>query len=260
MEDKVTLYIATHNKTGMKYFGKSSKYFTQEDIQKYYHGSGKHWTCHLKKHGDDVTMTIYKICSLNVNSKDYVKHVALKFSEENDIVESNEWANLIPEDGTEGRPLGAKHTNESRQKMRDNTNISEEQRKKSSEFQKELLTCSCGKTVNRLNYNRYHGEKCKDSNEFKKCSCLKCKRVIGLNNIKSHTNRCYDNKSITSSKTSVCKICNNSFSVYGIKQHEKSCGVEKPQELKIKKSSSCLICKREITNANIKRHLNSHLS
>ena len=185
----------------------------------------------------------------------------MKFSYDNNIVKSKEWTNLIPEDGIDGRHIGAKHTKESRQKMRDNTFISEEHRRKASEVQKEPLTCTCGKTVNRFNYNRYHGEKCKDSHEFKKCCCLKCKKEIGINNIKNHTDKCYDNKSINkSSKTSVCKICNISFSVYGIKQHEKSCGDEKPQELKIKKSSSCLICKREITNANINRHLDSHLS
>jgi len=56
MENKVTLYIAAH-RTGLKYFGKTERYFTQEDLQKYYHGSGIGW----KKHGDDVTMEIYGI-------------------------------------------------------------------------------------------------------------------------------------------------------------------------------------------------------
>ena len=36
---KVTLYIAEHNKTGLKYFGKTTKYFNQEDLQRFYHGS-----------------------------------------------------------------------------------------------------------------------------------------------------------------------------------------------------------------------------
>lgn len=118
MEDKVTLYIATHNKTGKKYFGKTVRWFTQEDLQNNYHGSGKYWNKHKKKHGErDITMEIYKICSLDESDEDYVKPIALKFSEENNIVESNEWANLIVEDGLDGNIKGNKHTEETKEKM-----------------------------------------------------------------------------------------------------------------------------------------------
>lgn len=91
---KVTLYIATQNKTGLKYFGKTLKYSTEDTLQKYYHGSGLYWRRHLNIHGDDVTMEIYGIYDINK-----VKEVALNFSEENNIVESKEWANLISESG-----------------------------------------------------------------------------------------------------------------------------------------------------------------
>jgi len=109
---KVTLYICTHNKTGMKYFGKTTKYFTEEDLQKYYHGSGKYWLNHLRVHGDDVTMEIYGIYNLDETADDYVKPIALKFSEDNNIVKAlNEsgdrkgkkiWANINPENGLDG--------------------------------------------------------------------------------------------------------------------------------------------------------------
>ena len=103
MEDKVTLYIATHTITGMKYFGKTTKWFTEDDLQKNYKGSGKYWSRHKKKHGDnEVAMEIYKICSLTESDEDYVRPIALKFSEENDIVKSKEWANLKPETGFDG--------------------------------------------------------------------------------------------------------------------------------------------------------------
>lgn len=98
---KVTLYIATHNKTGLKYFGKTTKYFTEEELQKYYHGSGKYWKNHLKKYGNDVIMKIYKICDINEVEKE-----ALKFSKENDIVNSKEWANLKYENGLDGWGIG----------------------------------------------------------------------------------------------------------------------------------------------------------
>lgn len=81
------LYIKTHNKTGFKYFGKTIK-----DPYKY-KGSGKIWINHLKVHGNDVTTQIlgYFI------DYDECKQVALEFSIEYNIVESNQWANLMVE-------------------------------------------------------------------------------------------------------------------------------------------------------------------
>jgi hypothetical protein len=106
-QNKVCLYIATHNKTCLKYFGKTIKYFTQEELQKYYHGSGPYWLDHLNVHGDDVTMEIYGIYKI-----DEVEEVALKFSEDNNIAKAlNEsgdregkkiWANVKPENGLDG--------------------------------------------------------------------------------------------------------------------------------------------------------------
>ncbi len=112
-KDKVCLYIATHNKTGLKYFGKTTTYFTQEDLQKYYHGSGTYWLNHLRVHGDDVTMKVYGIYNL-----DEVEEMALKFSEENNIVESKEYANLISENGLDGWTKGMTHSQEAKEKMK----------------------------------------------------------------------------------------------------------------------------------------------
>ena len=98
----VILYIATYNATGLKYFGRTIRCSNEADLQKYYHGGGVRWRNHLKKHGDNVTMKIYGIYSLNENDQNYVKPIALKFSEENNIVKSKKWANLKPEDGLPG--------------------------------------------------------------------------------------------------------------------------------------------------------------
>ena len=46
------LYIKTHNKTGLRYFGKT----TNNPFQ--YKGSGKHWLAHIKKHGNDISTEI----------------------------------------------------------------------------------------------------------------------------------------------------------------------------------------------------------
>ncbi len=114
MENKVTLYIATHNTTGLKYFGKTKLYHTENELQEKYHGSGKNWTKHLKEFGDDVTMEIYGIYSL-----DEVENKARSFSLVNDIVGSNNWANMILEDGLDaGGTTGYKHTKETKEKQR----------------------------------------------------------------------------------------------------------------------------------------------
>jgi len=54
------LYIKTHNKTGLKYLGKT----TSPDPHKYI-GSGKDWKTHLKEHGRNFTTEILKECSTN---------------------------------------------------------------------------------------------------------------------------------------------------------------------------------------------------
>lgn len=85
------LYIKTHNKTGLKYFGKT----ISSDPFKY-RGSGTYWTAHLKKYGNDVTT---EIIGLFID-KDFCEAVAVEFSKLNDVVRSTEWANLCIENGT----------------------------------------------------------------------------------------------------------------------------------------------------------------
>jgi len=118
IENKVTLYIATHNITGKKYFGKTTKYFTEKTLQENYHGSGVYWRNHLRKHGDDVTMKIYGIFSTNINDINYVEPIALKFSEENNIVKDYDiWANQIVENGLDGVIAGTKMSDDQKLKI-----------------------------------------------------------------------------------------------------------------------------------------------
>jgi hypothetical protein len=84
------LYVKTHNITGLKYLGQTKR--TDPDI---YPGTGKRWSRHLKKHGKDVSTIIL----LSTNNKLKLREVGLYYSELWNIVESNEWANLRPEDG-----------------------------------------------------------------------------------------------------------------------------------------------------------------
>lgn len=102
------LYIKQHNKTGLKYFGKTTR-----DPHNYY-GSGTRWLKHLKKHGYDVS-TIW--CHLFMTAES-ISEYALKFSAEHNIVESREWANLRPEDGMEGGSLPGKlRSEETKQRL-----------------------------------------------------------------------------------------------------------------------------------------------
>ena len=108
------LYIKQHNITGLKYFGKTTKLDPIE-----YLGSGQYWLKHLDKHGKDIT-TIW--CQLYEN-KDELVEFALRFSKEQNIVESRDsngkkiWANLIDENGLHGFPIGQERTAQHRRNL-----------------------------------------------------------------------------------------------------------------------------------------------
>ena len=82
------LYVKTHNQTGLKYFGKT----TRKNPYNYL-GSGTHWTRHLNKYGADITTEIIGYYT----DKEQCMKDAINFSEKNNIVESIEWANLRAE-------------------------------------------------------------------------------------------------------------------------------------------------------------------
>jgi hypothetical protein len=103
------LYIKQHTITGLKYFGKT----TRPDPYKY-SGSGKIWKAHLAKHGKSNVETIW--CELFTDIHSLVSY-ALKFSEDNDIVISKQWANLVIEDGLYGGSLGRERPPEVREKI-----------------------------------------------------------------------------------------------------------------------------------------------
>ncbi len=90
------LYLKQHNKTGLKYFGKTIR------DPKTYKGSGVRWNYHLNKHGDDVTTVWAK----EFTDKHELTSFALEYSKNNNIVESNEYANLMLEDGLTGGDTG----------------------------------------------------------------------------------------------------------------------------------------------------------
>jgi hypothetical protein len=105
----IYLYVKQHQSTGLKYFGKT----TRRDPFKY-KGSGKHWAGHLRKHGQNIrTVDLW-----GFDDQDACTKFALEFSEKHHIVESNEWANLMPENGLDGGAIGKPHSEETKAKLR----------------------------------------------------------------------------------------------------------------------------------------------
>ena len=90
------LMIKTHCTTGLKYLCKTST-----ENPKYpftYKGSGKYWKRHLKTHGNNITT---EIVGKFTDKQEFIKK-AILLSEEYDVVNSDEWANLVPERGDGG--------------------------------------------------------------------------------------------------------------------------------------------------------------
>ena len=88
------LYIKQHSITGLKYFGKT----TRDPLK--YNGSGKHWNPHIKKHGKKYVINLW--VSEPFTDSIAISEFALAFSRDNNIVESEDWANIDPENGLDG--------------------------------------------------------------------------------------------------------------------------------------------------------------
>lgn len=90
------LYIKRHVITRMLYFGKTVK-----NPEKY-KGLGVYWKRIISKHGGEIE-TLWYCLFLDQES---CSEFALLFSKINDIANSNDWANLIDENGLDGALVG----------------------------------------------------------------------------------------------------------------------------------------------------------
>ena len=161
----IYLYVKQHSKTGLKYFGRTIK----EDPYKY-KGSGTYWKSHTKKHGIEhiETIQLWKFEDQEEASK-----FALKFSIENNIVESDEWANLMLEYGMDGNS-----TLEARLKISEANKcktISAETRQKMSEAAKNRAPISDQTRINIGNSSR--GRKASEETKAKMASSMKGKKL-----------------------------------------------------------------------------------
>ena len=95
----IYLYKKTHNKTGLKYLGKTNNRYPNT-----YRGSGHYWKRHIAVHGYDVTTEIL----LETDDPEKIKEMGLYYSDLWDIVNERDengkktWANERPEMGDGG--------------------------------------------------------------------------------------------------------------------------------------------------------------
>jgi hypothetical protein len=168
------LYIKQHSVTKKKYYGKTTR-----DPYKY-NGSGPYWVKHIKKHGKEHIVTLW-VSELYHDTS--IVEVALQFSSDNDIVNSDEWANMKPENGLDGgsekgKKRGPrKKSGKPRKPRSDKGNIRSEEakanmrkprseeakvnmRKPKPKPQPQIACPHCGKTGGQNAIKRYHFDKC----------------------------------------------------------------------------------------------------
>lgn len=133
------LYVKELN--GLKYFGKT----ILKDVLKYA-GSGTRWGNQVKKYGKENIKTIW--ISDWFHCPHHLQEFALAFSELNDVVGSEEWANLTAENGLSGGHfnLSAKSIDERKDIYKRATesrmNRSPEQKQQRSEQHTKTLTAN----------------------------------------------------------------------------------------------------------------------
>ncbi len=123
----IYLYKKTHKDTGLQYLGK-----TISSDPYSYPGSGVYWTQHLALYGNNVETEILRECQ----SVDELKEWGKYYSKLWNVVESNQWANLIEEAGP-----GGQWSNESKEKL--SQTVKEKLSKLSKEQQLERMKKSC---------------------------------------------------------------------------------------------------------------------
>ena len=98
----MTIYLCVkiHTKTNLKYFCKTA---TRNPYK--YNGSGIYWIRHITNHGKEYIKTIGVWAFDNEQT---ATKFALKFSKDNNIVESQNWANLQAENALDGWIPGLK--------------------------------------------------------------------------------------------------------------------------------------------------------
>jgi hypothetical protein len=172
--------LKIHNKTGLKYLG-----YTKSTDPFGYRGSGIEWCKHIKEHGYNVTTFIL---GESTNKKE-VLWWGSYFSDLWDIVQSQEFTNLIPETGS-GSPIWDEERKKEYQKW-----WTPERRKEWSEREKEkLLDSEYKKTLIQRATSEYTKQRMVEHNKKYKSKEMKARwsnpeyREKGLNHLKQIRN------------------------------------------------------------------------
>ncbi len=164
------LMIKTHNQTGLKYLCKTTTDNPKHPFS--YKGSGKYWKRHLEAHGRDITTEIIG----EYEDKDEFIQQAIQLSEKYNIVENEEWANLVPERGDGGPTMLGKIMTK------------EQNDKKSDALQKFYAECGDDYMAKRKEWNSksheqfiYHTPYGEFTNAFRAAEVIGCSNVTVIN-------------------------------------------------------------------------------
>ena len=187
-----SLYIKTHKKTGLKYFG-----YTKQNPH-LYSGSGTDWKIHLKKHGYEV----YTEVLLQTADKAEIVSWGILYSSKWNIVSAQDdfgnkiWANKIPETGSgAGRKIGSVMRSESKELIR----AKAIGRKQSNACVEKRRLKMLGKTVWNKGKSGYKLPQCANKGEknpmygkpVPKKICPHCNKEVDIRNFaRSHGNKC----------------------------------------------------------------------
>jgi hypothetical protein len=187
-----SLYIKTHKKTGLKYFG-----YTKQDPH-IYPGSGTDWKIHLKKHGYQVHTEVL----LQTTNKNEIVIWGILYSSKWNIVSAQDdfgnkiWANKIPETGSgAGRKIGSIMRPESKELIR----AKAVGRKQSNECIEKRRLKMLGKTVWNKGKSGYKLPQCANKGEknpmfgkpVPKKICPHCNKEVDIRNFaRSHGDKC----------------------------------------------------------------------
>lgn len=147
----IYLYLKTHNKTGLKYLGKT---IAKDPYN--YTGSGKVWLRHIKKHGYDVTTEILAKSS----DKEVIKNLGLYYSNIWNVVENNTFANLVPEAGDGGPQVWSKQSRQKVSKSLTGRKRSEESKVNYSNAQQKLAKHHSKKMKEYLSDPEHYQKRC----------------------------------------------------------------------------------------------------
>ena len=96
------LMVKTHTITGLKYLCKRVTTGDSKAIS--YKGSGKYWKNHLKIHGKNINTEI--LAKYELDKIEEFSRLCIEYSNKLNVIKSNEWANLIEENGFSGAVIG----------------------------------------------------------------------------------------------------------------------------------------------------------